>query len=434
MKRRLLMRVAVVIVALLAVAGGVRSAMHQFRPAAREMTTARVKRGNLELKVYSTGELRAVKSVTLMAPPVSGSLQIMRLARTGARVKAGEVVIEFDPSEQEYKLEQSKSEVAEADQQIAKSKADTAVQVAQDQAGLLSAKFDVRRAELEVSRNELLSAIDAQKNVLALDEARRRLAQLEQDINSRAESNRASLAVLQEKRNKSLLTMKQAQKAIDDMKVKTNLDGVVSVKDNPDAMGGMMFTGMILPEYREGDMVRPGRIVAEVLQVETMEIQARIDENDRANIKVGQPAQVQVDALPGQTYSGKVKTLAGLASRTWWRPDTARRFDATFQLDQPDSRLRAGQTAKVLIQGDQVKDALFLPRQVVFEKDGKPVLYVKNGSQFEAREVKITHRTESQITVEGLKEDDEVSLVDPEKAGSQPGKNGAAAPTIGGSR
>jgi hypothetical protein len=81
-----------------------------------------------------------------------------------------------------------------------------------------------------------------------------------------------------------------------------------------------------------------------------------------------------------------------------------------------------------------VKNALFLPRQAVFDKDGKPVLYVKNGQGFEAREVKITHRTESQITVEGLKEGDEVALVDPEKASSPAAKPGAAPPAIGGAK
>jgi HlyD family secretion protein len=434
MKRRLAVRIAVTLAALLAVAAGVRAAMGQFRPAEREIPTARVKRGTLEVKVYSNGELRATRSAALVAPAVSGALQIIHLARTGSRVKANEVVIEFDPSEQQYKLEQSKSEVAEAEQQITKAKADTAVQGAQDKVALLSAQFDVRRAELDVSRNELLSTIDAQKNVLALDEAKRRLAQLQQDTRSRADSNRASLAVLEEKRNKSLLSMQQAQKAIDDMTVKTPIDGVVSVKENPDAMGGFFFTGMVIPEFREGDMVRAGRIVADVLQVQTMEIQAKINENDRANVSVGQPVEVQVDALPGRIYAGKVKTVAGLASRAWWGSDTTRRFDATFEIAKPDAALRAGQTAKVLIEGDEVKNALFLPRQAVFEKDGKPVLYVKTGDHFEAREVKITHRTESQITVEGLKEGDEVALVDPEKANVPATTSGAAPPAVGGAK
>lgn len=433
--KKLVRNVVIVLVVLVAMTIGVRAAISQFRPAVKQIPTARVKRGTLEIKVYSRGELRPTTSAMLMAPPVvgGGALQIVTLAKTGTRVNPGDVVIEFDPSEQEYKLEQAKSGLSEAEQQIAKSKADAAVSAAQDKVSLLKARFDVRRAELDVSRNELLSTIDAQKNVLALDEAKRRLAQLEQDVKSRVASNAASLAVLEEKRNKSRLDMQQAQQAIDSMHVKSNIGGVVAIKDNMDAMGGFFFSGMVLPEYREGDVVRPGRPVAEVLETADMEIKAKITENDRSNVNVGQPVEVRIDAYPGLVLPGKVKSVAGLATGNWWSSDGTRRFDASFKVEKIDQRLRSGQTAQVTIAGQQIKDALFLPRQVLFDKEGKPVLYVKNGSKFDEREVKVTHRTESQITVEGLKEGDEVALVNPEKAATAT-KPGTAQPSMGGAR
>ncbi len=211
------------------------------------------------------------------------------------------------------------------------------------------------------------------------------------------------------------------------------MSGVVSIKDNMDAMGGMMFTGMVLPEYREGDVVRPGRMVAEVLETNDMEIKAKVTENDRANVNVGEPVEVRIDAYPGLMLPGHVKSVAGLATNSFFSADGTRKFDAAFQIDKPDQRLRSGQTAHVTIAGQEIKDALFLPRQVLFDKDGKPVLYVKNGDNFEQREVKITHRTESQITVEGLKEGDEVALINPEKANST-AKPGSSQPSLGGAR
>ena len=456
-------RLAIVAVVLLAASFGVRSAMARFKPAARQIPTARVQRGTLQIKVYTTGELRATQSVSLMAPPVvgGGALQIVSLLKTGARVKPGDVVISFDPSEQQYKLEQARSEVDEAEQQIAKSNADAVVSAAQDKVALLKARFDVRRAQLDVSRNELLSAIDAQKNTLALDEAQRRLAQLEQDVKSRVASNQAALAVLQEKRNKSKLSMQQAQQAIESLQVKTSLGGVIAIKDNIDAMGGIMFPGIVLPEYREGDVVRPGRVVAEVLETNDMEVNAKVSEADRANVIAGQPVEVRIDAYPGLVLPGHVKSVAGVATSNFFSSDGTRKFDASFAIDRAgvgtrdkglgtgdaasdsqaaslppqasrlDSLLRSGQSAHITVMGQQVKDALFLPRQALFDKDGRPVLYVAQGSGFEAREVKITHRTESQITVEGLKEGDVVALVDPEKAAHSPSPQ---PPSTGGAR
>jgi len=128
---------------------------------------------------------------------------------------------------------------------------------------------------------------------------------------------------------------------------------------------------------------------------------------------------------------GHVSNIASLVSMQWG-PEGAHRYAASFQLDKADPRLRSGQTAQVIIEGDKVKDALFLPRQVLFDKDGTPVLYVKSGSHFEPREVKISHRTESQITVEGLREGDEVALVSPDTFGKEPAKSAPAGPSVGG--
>ncbi len=425
MSARKKIRIAVTLVLMLAAGAGIAAAWQSVMSSQKkEIPTVRVQRGNIERKVYTTGELRPARSAMLVAPPVSGTLQIIQLVKTGERVKAGDVVFEFDPSEQEYNLEQARSEVLQAEQEIVKMKADAAVQAAQDKVALLQAKFALRRAELEVSRNELVSAIDAKKNLLNQEEAKRRQAQLQDDIKSREASNVASLAVLEERRNKSRLSMQVAQQNIDNMKVKSSIGGLVAVKDNVDSTGGFFIWGMVLPEYRPGDLVNPGRNIAEVLEVENMEILAKVSENDRGNINPGQPVEVRVDTLPGQTLSGKVKTVAGTTSRSGWfgSSGSERKFDATFQLDKLSADLRPGITAQVIILGDEVRDALFLPRQALFEKDGKPVAYVRSGSEFEAREVTIKHRTESQVAVEGLKEGDLVALVNPE-AKSKGGKS-----------
>ena len=170
----------------------------------------------------------------------------MKLAKTGSHVEANDVLIEFDPSDQEHILEQNRYELQQAEQEIAKGKADSIVQAAQDKVALLKARYEVRRAELEVSRNELVSAIDAKKNLLTLEETKRRLEQLEEDIKSHAASNQASEKVLQEKRNKALLMMQQAQKNIENMRVTTPIAGLVAVKENRDAMGGITLASRCL--------------------------------------------------------------------------------------------------------------------------------------------------------------------------------------------
>src|SRR6202161_3563453 len=121
---------------------------------------AQVRRGNLDLKVPADGGLYASHTMMLTAPAVGGgSLQITRLLAGRLPVKKGDVVIEFDPSEQRYKLEQSRSELLQAEQEIAKAKADAAVLKAQDKVALLKARYAVRQAELDVQKKEIVSAI-----------------------------------------------------------------------------------------------------------------------------------------------------------------------------------------------------------------------------------------------------------------------------------
>ena len=160
--------VAVILCALVGVVAAVRRASPA--TAADDVPTVRVKRGDLDMKVLLTGELRASHSEMMIAPPIGGgALQITHLLHTGAPVKKGDLVMEFDPSEQHYKLDQNRSELLQAEQEITKAKADAAVVSAQDKVALLKARFDVRRAELDVQKNELVSSIDARKNDLALE-------------------------------------------------------------------------------------------------------------------------------------------------------------------------------------------------------------------------------------------------------------------------
>lgn len=407
-------KIVIVLFGLLVMGAGGVVALQQMKKTERQVPTVRLKRGNVELKVYTIGELRALRSVSLVTPPIGGALRIIRLAKTGTKVQAGDVVIEFDPSEQQHILAQNHSELFQAEQEIAKGKADAAVQVAQDQVALLKARFDVRRAELEVGRNELVSAIDAKKNLLNLQEAKRRLEQLEQDIQSHAASSQAAQAVLEEKRNKAQLMIQQAQKNIENMGIMAPLSGLVAVRQNDDVMGGFNF-GLPMPEYREGDQVYPGRIIAQVHEVGQMEIAAKVNESDRANFDTAQPVEVRVDALPGKSFSGKVKTVSGMASREWYNSGAVPRFDVTFLLDQPDPRIRPGITAQVIIAGTLIKNVLYLPPQALFEKDGKSKVYVRKDKKFEGQEIQVKFRGESQVVIEGLEEGAEVALVNPDE-------------------
>lgn len=395
------------------------------KSSAMDLPVGRVKRGDLEMRVYVTGELRAIQSQMLTAPPIGGgALQITHLLHTGTAVKKGDLVIEFDPAEQKYNLEQQRSELMQAEQEITKAKADAAVQSAQDKVALLKARFDVRRAQLDVQKNELVSPIDAQKNNLALEGAKRVLAELEQDIKSRSVSNQASIALAEEKRNKAKLAMDQAQSNIGKMRVTAPMDGLIALEKNENAAGGIFFSGMSLPEFHEGDQVDPGRTVCQVIDPKGLELLAKVGEIDRNNIKLGQEVDIQLDALPGATFHGTIKTLGSSNTRMFWEDNTASKFEVSVRLASVDNRMRPGMTAQVFVNGDSRKNVLYIPRQALFLKDGKRIVYVRKGNDFDPQEVKVDAENESRAAIDGLGAGTEIALIDP----TAPRKASSSAP------
>jgi HlyD family secretion protein len=427
-----LIRVFLAVLVVGAAGAAVVFGLPDLRPQPERIPTTRAERGDLDVRVHTLGELGPRRSLILSAPPTTGMLQIVQLLPPGTVVAEETVVLTFDPAEQQYNLDQARSELEEAEQELVKVDADTRVQAADDQVTLLHARYEVRRAELEVRGNEFVGAIDAQKNELALEEAKRALAQIEADVRTHADSNRAARLVLEEKRKKAQLAMQFAERTIESMVVRTPIPGLVVVKENRDASGGFFFSGMTLPEYREGDTVQPGRAVAEIVDLSEVEIRAKVNEADRTSLATGASASVRIEGAPTLPLTGSTKGVSGLAAKSWWDVGAERQFDASFRLDRSEPALRPGMTARVVIAGERLAGVQHLPRQVLFEKAGKPVVYVKSGTAFTPTPVKVVRRTETRVVVEGLAADAEVALTNPDRQTATRNGRSAAAPAIPG--
>src|SRR5262245_60750959 len=331
--KKVFFRVLLVLVVLGAAYGGYRYFEHMPQKQL-PVATAKVRRGDVIVRAFSRGELRAVRSATLTAPNLFSTVQVTKLAPLGSLAKEKDLIVEFDDSERRTALEEALLEVEQIDEQIKKSKADLAMRDNQDQVELLKARYSVRRAELEVKRNELLSEIDAKKNVLNLEESRRRLKQLESDISSRQEQAKAELAVLQEKRSKSMIDVGREKQRIAQSKVLSPITGLVSIRQNRGSFSGSF--GQQVPDIREGDTLQPGTLVADVLDLSEMEIMAKVGELDRANLREGQEVKFVLDAIPDKTFHGKIKGMSGTATANPFGGDPAKKFDVLFSVDMKE--------------------------------------------------------------------------------------------------
>lgn len=328
--KKILIRVLIV----LGIAGGLGYGgylVYQQMPQRQEsVATTKVRQGDVVVRSYTRGELRAVRSATLTAPNLFGTVQVTKLAALGAFAREKDLVVEFDDAEVLSRLEEKQLELDQIDEQLKKAQADLAIRNNQDQVDLLKSRFAVRRAELEVKRNELLSTIDQKKNELTLEEARRRLKQLESDIKSRQEQAQAELAVLRERRNKSTLELNRERARLSQVKLLSPMSGLVAIKQNRSS--AMMF-GMQLPDIREGDQIQPGIPVAEVLDLSELEVIAKVGELDRANLREGQEVVMRLDAMSEKTFTGQIKAMSATASANMFSSDPAKKFDVLFSVD-----------------------------------------------------------------------------------------------------
>src|SRR5690349_13301247 len=283
--------------------------------------TTKVQRGDVVIRAYSRGELRAVRTATISAPNLGGTVQVTAIAPNGALSHEKDLIVEFDDSERRAALEQAQLQVQQMDELIKKQKADIAIQKSQDDVALLNAKYGVRSAELDVQRGPIVSPIDAKKYALTLEQAKKALAQLQSDIQSRYEQGEAQLAVLQEQRNRALINVRQETQRLQQTKQLSPIEGLVAIRQN--RTGNTNF-GQTPPDIRDGDNLQPGIPVADVLDLSELEVVAKVGELDRANLVEGQEAVLALDAIPDRKFRGKIKSMSGTASSDVFSGDPAK--------------------------------------------------------------------------------------------------------------
>jgi HlyD family secretion protein len=387
--------------------------------------TGRVARGTVKADVVTTGEIRAAKAELLMVPPSGVPLRILTLVSSGTRVKKGDLVVSFDPSDQERIVDEQRSTLREAELEIAKTQATTAARQAQDDLDLLTAQFDLRKAQLDVQASEVRPQLEARKAQLTLEEAQQRLAQLQRDRTSRTQSDDAAMAVAREKETKARFAIDTATRILGQMTLRASFDGVVSVKDNQNV--GYFFPGMTFSEFRTGDQVQSGSPIAEVLDLSQLEIGTAIDESQRTQLTPGRPATLVLDALDGRALEAKVANVGGFTPQRFNRSATpTRTFEATLSLLTPAADLRPGLTGRLTIATAPQAGVLHVPRGAVFARDGGTVVFVRGGARFTPTPVKVTARTETAAVIEGIAEGTEIALADPTRSNGA-GAAGAAA-------
>jgi RND family efflux transporter MFP subunit len=165
-------------------------------------------------------------------------------------------------------------------------------------------------------------------------------------------------------------------------------------------------------KIRVGDRVTASQVVVTIPEVSRMLVHASASEADVHKLAAGQAATVRLEAYPALRLSGKV-TQIGTLARSDDRPADDKRFDVTVELDHTADELRPEMTARVDVVTARRADALLVPVNAVFDRDGQSVSLVVTDGGVEARPVRLGPASEDIVEIiTGLSEGDRVALVD----------------------
>jgi len=166
---------------------------------------------------------------------------------------------------------------------------------------------------------------------------------------------------------------------------------------------------------QEGGKVYQRQKIISLVNTAEMIVEIRVHESSVDKVRQGQPATITVEAFPDTTFQGEVFSVAPLPDpqQGFLSPDV-KVYTTKVSIESSHDSVRPGMSAKVEILVDQLDGVLFVPVQVVANREGKKLCYVMASNRVERREVETGLFNDNFVEVEsGLTEGEKVLLSPP---------------------
>jgi len=284
------------------------------------------------------GSIEPVRSHPVVVPRLSGggtgggpgTLVIVHLVKPGTRVKRGDLLIEFDRQAQIKAANDRQAEYRDFVEQINRKRGEQLTARSHGEAELKMAGNAMRVAELEVAKKDVVPPITAEQNQLTLDEARAKLEQLRRTFDLRRKADAADIRALEIQRDRAMNAWKHAETNAERMRVVSPIDGMVVLKST--------WKSGTMGEVQEGEEVRAGLSVMDVIDPSAMRVRVKINQADVSALRVGQPARITLDSYPSRTFTGRLEQLSQIGAVSTMS-NRVRSFLAIFSIDGSDPHL-----------------------------------------------------------------------------------------------
>jgi multidrug efflux pump subunit AcrA (membrane-fusion protein) len=403
-RTRLPRRRILVLLGLLLVAAAAVWARVGWRSAADVLTPVKVVREDLVLTVDVDGELAAVRSTDIGAPPVTEvEFKIAFLAPEGAAVKTGQPILGFDTEALNRLLVDKKAELAEFTKKAEQKEVDLRMKLLEIEQQVAQGEADLGKAELKADvPPELQQRVELEKARLDFKGRQRDLENLQADRRVTQSMGEAELRSLRNQRDRARGRVEALEAAIEKMMVKAPQDGIVVYRTN-----------WRDEKKKVGDSMWFGETVLALPDLTQMRADGFVDEADGGPVAPGQKVTIRLEARPDLDLYGRVKTVGRTVRQRSWR-NPVKVFKVDVALDRTDpTMMRPAMRFRGEIETGRVSGLLVLPRDAVFLRDAGPVAWVRGAFGWRESSLRLGRSNRRQVeVVSGLGEGDRVSSVD----------------------
>ena len=272
-------------------------------------------------------------------------------------------------------------------------------------------RYNLERAELEASKQEVLAEIEAEKAKIDVEIMEGELRKARTTSEATDISQKADLARLEERLDKAVRDRDLSKTYLGSMELRSPVEGVVQIMNNNRAQGSF---GTSRPPFQEGDTVWTGAVIAEIPDLSTLRVNFRLEEIDRGRVREGLDCRIRVDAVPDAQLRGNVDWLSPIATLVFRRIPPDKNFPALASIENLDGRLRPGMSATVDVVVERQPNVVVIPVKASFQVDGVPTVFVKTASGFRPQPIEVASRNSTEIVVSsGLEEGQEIALQNP---------------------
>jgi HlyD family secretion protein len=248
--------------------------------------------------------------------------------------------------------------------------------------------------EAEIKQQE--SRLNHQKNELSFRKAR-------QDFESQKVINHSELHKVDIEVQQRKAELERAKRDLENLTLTSPAEGLVVYEVNWSSGRKVAI----------GDNPWPGMTLISLPDLTAMESVTYINEVDVSRIKKGLKVDVKLDAFQDSSFSGMVSSVASIG-RTKDNNSNIKVFETGVDIAAQSEILKPGMTTGNKIIINEIADVIYIPLEAVFEKEGKKIVYIKNSSSFDEREVSVGDKSENYIVITaGLEPGNEIALRDP---------------------